>query len=137
VTRVSKATSLAALTALVIAGCGGGDKPKPKPIAGQPKAVVAAVATLDSAIKKHSWQAVCDLMTPAARSRSGGVNCGRTLAEAGSGVSRSNIRVLSVAVKGRRAAVKVRTRARGQDAIDETIVLARPGKSWLVDSLLG
>jgi hypothetical protein len=136
VTRGPKILFLAVALALVAAGCGGGGGDA-KPIAGEPKKVVAVVDRLDGAIRGHSWQAVCALFTPAALRRSGGRDCPRQLADDGAGVKRSRIRVLGVAVHGRRAAVKVRTRAAGQGSIDETIGLIRNGRQWQIESLLG
>jgi hypothetical protein len=134
--RGSKTAGLAAVATLAAAGCGGGES-EPKPISGQPKRVVAVVERLDDAIRRHAWRTVCDLLTPAARGRAGGKDCARLLAESGAGVRRSRVRVLSVAVDGRRAAVKVSTRAQGQRRIDETIALVRSGRDWRIESLLG
>lgn len=127
---------IAVATALAATGCGGGGS-DPKPISGQPKRVVAVVQQLDGAIRAHAWQRVCGLLTPRARQRTGGRDCARLLADSGAGVRRSRIRVLSVAVKGRQAAVKVSTRAQGQDPIEETIALVRSGRRWRIESLLG
>jgi hypothetical protein len=133
--RASTAGWLAAAIALPIAGCAGGDDDA-KPIAGEPKRVVAVVDRLDGAIRMHSWKTICDLFSPATRRRAGGRDCARLLAESGAGVRRSHIRVLEVAVDGRRAAVKVRTRATGQGPIEETIAFVRSGRRWQIASLL-
>ncbi len=135
--RGSKVVCAAALLVVTAAGCGGDDEADPKAIAGEPKRVVAVVDRLDAAIAKRRWPAVCALMTPAARQKAGGAECARLLGEGAAGVSGTRIRVLGVAVDGRRAAVKVRTRARGQGAIDETIALVRRGRTWQIDSLAG
>ena len=131
---------MAAVAALAVAGCGGGD-PSPEPVTGkikgQPKEVVAVVQRLDDAIRVRRWQNVCDLFTPAALKRAGGGDCARLLADSGAMVRRPRLRVVSVAVDGRRAAVKVSTRAEGQRAIEETIALVRSGKDWRIESLLG
>ena len=135
--RGSKTAAMAVAAAAVASGCGGGGGSEPKPISGQPKDVVAVVQQLHNAIRRRSWGRVCSLFTPTARQRAGGKDCARLLADTGSGVRRPRVRVLSVAVKGKRAAVKVTTRAQGQRPIEETIALVRSGRVWRIDSLVG
>ena len=125
-------------TALVLApaGCLGGDEEDPRPATGAPAAVAAVVDRLERAIARKDFATVCgELFTARARERAGGDDCERQLRSAAEGVERPAIEVRRIDVKGDRASVEVRTDARGQARVTDTLELRREGDRWLVEAL--
>ncbi len=125
--------------ALVLGGCSGDErKVDPKPIEGASKQVAAAVKRLEQATAKRNFKAICTrLFTPEARARAGGKDCAKLLRSTASDVRRPRIRVLSIRIRGERAEARVRTRASGQEPLDETIVLMRRRGRYLIAALAG
>ena len=124
---------------LFLAGCSGGErKVEPKPAEGLSKQVAAAVARFERATKRRDFKAICARQfTPAARKRAGGRDCAELLRSTASDVRRPRIRVLSIRIRAERAEARVRTRAKGQAPLDETIVLVRRRGRYLIDALAG
>ena len=118
---------------------GGGDSDDdPQPIAGPAKQVATVVTRLERATRRRQFEVLCnDLFTRDARARAGGPNCVKLLRESGKDVRRPRIRLLNVHIDGKRAQARVRTRAEGQSAVDETIDLQREGDSYRIAALGG
>lgn len=96
------------------------------------------VERLDRAVRARDWATVCgSLFTPSARRRAGGRDCRRLLTDSARGLSRPSIRIVSIRLSGRRAQIRIRTRAAGQRAIDETLSLRRSGAGYRIQSLDG
>jgi hypothetical protein len=122
-----------------LAGCGGTERvPAPKEVAGPAQRAARVVERLERAVRRHDFATVCDdLLTAAARSRAGGDACATTMADSSKGVRRARIRILSIDLIGRRAAIRVRSRAAGQRPVDETLELERAGRGYRIASLNG
>ena len=122
----------------MLSGCSGGSDDDPKPIEGAPKEVTEAVAALEAATRERDFQRICDeLLARAARKRAGGEDCAELLRSTAGDVRRPKISPLSIRVRGERADVRVRTTARGQAAIEDTIRLVREGGRWRIAALAG
>lgn len=130
---------MAVTLSLVLAGCSEGErKAEPKPIERSSKQVAAAVGRFERATQRRDFKAICArLFTPDARERAGGKDCAELLRSTASDVRRPRIRVLSIRIRGERADARVRTRAKGQEPLDETIVLERRGGRYLIAALAG
>ena len=127
---------MATVVMLAPAGCLGGDAEEPRPASGPPGEVAAVVARLERAIAGRDFATVCgELFTAGARERAGGEECERQLSSAAEGVERPTIEIRRIDVKGERATVEVRTDARGQARVTDTLQLRREGGRWLVEAL--
>ena len=123
--------------AAFLTGClGAGDDQQPA--AGAPRAIAATVERLERATAERHFAAICgDLLTASARRRAGGPDCVRLTRSAAAGVERPRIDLKAIDVEGATAQVSVRTRAAGQAALSEVLVLRRERGRWRVDSLGG
>ena len=130
-------TVMAVAATLGSAGClGGEEKETPDPIGGTPKEVTDAVARLERATRKREYARICSrLFSRSARRRAGGKDCAKILRSTAGDVRRPEIRIMSVRLAGEGAHVRVRTRARNQAAIDETIVLVREQGRYRIEAL--
>ena len=133
---VKRALSLLA-GAAAFAGCdSGGSEGDPEAIKGAPKEVAAAVAALDAATRAGRHREICDdLFTRAARTRAGGKDCAALLRSATEDVRDPRVRLLSITVRGNTAQARVRTRAAGERAVDETIAFRRERGRYRISSL--
>ena len=125
-------------TALVLAqaGCSLGGDEEPKPATGAPRDVAALVAQLERATREKDFAGICeDILTKAARERAGGDECERLVRSAAAGVERPEIEIRQIEVEGRRATVRVRTSARGQVRVSDTLALVNVGGEWRVEAL--
>jgi hypothetical protein len=96
--------------AALMAGCLGADE-EAQPATGAPRAIAEVVHRLERATAARAFAAICgELFTAGARERAGGRDCAR---------------------------VRVRTRAVGQAAVSDVLVLRRGRGEWRVDSLGG
>lgn len=119
-----------------LAGCSFGDDDEPEVAPATVRAVEQTVERLERAIAGGDWKTVCeDVFTASARRRAGGDACPRLLRSDAEGLRRPSIRILRVDVEGRRAAVRVRSRSRGQQPITDVIELRRVRGAYRVDSL--
>ena len=136
-----RAVSLAALAALALSGCLGGDDEggTAPPAKGAPKAVAELVTALDGATQRREWRRICrDLLSASARRRAGGRTCARLLRESAGDLSRPRIELVSITFRGRRrATARVRSRARGQTAIEDRLDLVRERGRYRIDALAG
>jgi hypothetical protein len=137
--RMVPVRALALAVCLSLMACGETERvPAPKEVAGPAQRVAKVVEQLEAAIAERDFKAVCDeLLTPAARDRSGGKGCAATMRESVEDLRRPRIRVLSINIAGRRAEARIRSRATGQRPVDETLQLERDGRSYRIASLSG
>jgi hypothetical protein len=123
-----------ALTGL--AGCSLGGDDEPKPAEGAVRAVGETVERLERAIARGDWRTICeDLFTAAARRRAGGEGCPRLLRADARGLREPRIRILRVDLEDKRAEVRVRSRARGQQPLTDVIELRRERGAYRIDAL--
>ena len=121
---------------LLLAGCGGGGKQKPKPVSGPAKEVAAVVEKLEAATAKKDFTTICDdLLAHATREQAGGVQCPAVLEARARDIRRPRIVIQAIEVQGDRAQVRVRTTAAGQAATTDTIRLIRESGRFRVLSL--
>lgn len=124
------------LGALALTGCLPGSDEDPKPIKGAPKEVADVITRLERATQGRQFGVLCDqLFTPSARKRAGGKDCVALLRETAKDVRRARIRLLDVRINGNRATARVRTRAEGQTAVEETINLVRDRGRYRISAL--
>jgi hypothetical protein len=137
--RVNRAGLTASAAVLALSGCSlGGDEERGRtePAKGTPKQVAATVEELDRAVRKRDWRTVCDrLFTSAARERAGGRDCPRLVGSSAGELRRTRIELLEITVRRDTAEARVRTRARGQSALTDTLTLKRVAGRYRIDSL--
>ena len=75
-----------------------------------------------------------DLFTAAARRRAGGRDCARLTRSAAAGIERPRIETVAIEREGKTARVRVRTRATGQAAVTDELLLRREAGEWRVDA---
>ena len=123
--------------AAALAGCDLGESDgDAEAVKGAPKDVAAAVMALDAATRARRWDEICDrLFTRVARRRAGGDDCAELLRAATEDVRRPRVRLVSIRIKGNTAEARVRTRAAGERAVDETIALRRERGRYRIASL--
>jgi hypothetical protein len=91
---------------------------------------------LERAVAAGDWAAICnDLFTRATRRRAGGADCGRLLRSDAAGTRRPRIDLVSIEPKRGGALARVRTRARGQPPLADTIELRREADGYRVEAL--
>jgi hypothetical protein len=123
--------------AAFLAGCLGADE-EPRPATGAPKAIAEAVQRLERATADRDFAVVCrDLFTTAARQRAGGPDCERLTRSAAAAVERPSLDLVAIEFDGASARVRVRTRATGQAARSDVLLLRRESGEWRVDALGG
>ena len=123
--------------AAFLAGClGGGDEAQPA--GGAPRAIAATVQRLERATAERDFATICgDLLTASARRRAGGPDCVRLTRSAAAGVELPRIAARAIDIEGATARVSVVTRAKGQAAVRDELVLRRQRGRWRIDSLGG
>jgi hypothetical protein len=123
--------------AAFLAGCLGADE-EPRPATGAPRAIAEVVQRLERATADRDFSVVCrDLFTAAARQRAGGRDCERLTRSAAAGVERPSLDLVGIDLEGASARVRVRTRATGQAARSDVLLLRRERGEWRVDALGG
>ena len=116
-------------------GCLGGDD-QVRAATGAAREIANVVQSLERATVRGDWKAVCeDLLTEAARERAGGPRCLRRTRAAAAQIKRPAIEITAIKVRGRRAAVGVRTTAEGQAELRDLLQLRREGGEWRVEAL--
>ena len=126
------------LALLGLPGCALDGSAKPRPAKGAVNDVAAVVKRLERASARRDWRTVCDrLFSASARRRAGGADCARLLRSDAAGIARPRIDVVKITLKPRGAAVRVRSRARGQPPLEDVIELVRQGGAYRIDSLAG
>jgi hypothetical protein len=133
---VKRARAAGLLALLALAGCSLGDDERPRQATGAACEVEAAVERLERAVAAGEWAAICnELFTPDARRRAGSADCPRLLRSDVAGVRSPRIELVSIELERGRALARVRSRARGQPPLRETIELRRGGDGYRVESL--
>ena len=134
---MKRATTVVALAALSAPGCALDGSAEPKRAKGPVRDVEAVVERLGRATARADWRTVCDrLFTAAARRRAGGSGCVRLLRSDAGSLAGPRIDVLRIAIGERGAAsVRVRSRARGQPALEDVIELRRERGDYRIESL--
>jgi hypothetical protein len=130
--------ALIGVTALMLAGCSLGSDEEPQPIRGAPREVAQTVRALEKATRARDFRSICDrLFTASARRRAGGRDCRRLLGSTAEGLRAPRIQIVGIDVHGRRAEVRVRSRAVGQPPLTDAIQLRRERGGYRIDSLAG
>ena len=126
------------LTLSAVAGCSFGGDDESQPVSGAARQVSAVVERLEKAIGARDWQTVCDdLLTSDARRRAGGSGCPRLLQSDAADVRNPRIDVISIVLRKGGAQARVRSRAKGQQALTDVIELRRVGDGYRIESLSG
>jgi hypothetical protein len=136
--RSRAAHSLAVGLVCVTGGCslGSADDRTPEPARGAPKAVAALVSQLERAAGRSDWRGVCDeLFSRSARRRAGGKDCPRLLRSAAGELRGARIELLRLRIKPRHIDAVVRSRARGQPPLTDTLRVVRERGDYRIDSL--
>jgi hypothetical protein len=121
--------------AAFLAGCLGADD-EPRHATGPPQAVAATLQRLERATAQRDFASICDdLLTASARRRAGGPDCVRLTRSAAAGVELPSIKPSEIDVEGATARVSVVTRAKGQAAVRDELLLRRERGRWRIDSL--
>ncbi len=121
---------------VALAGCNSGSEDDAKPAAGATREVTEAVVALQTATEAGDFKRICDeLFSRAAKKRAGGGDCAQLVRSTAGDVRRPKITPLSIRVRGDRADVRVRTTARGQSPIEDTIQLVRERDAWRIAAL--
>jgi hypothetical protein len=136
--RAVKRAAILGLGVLAGAGCSLGGDEEPRPATGAPREVAEVVRALERATVRRDWATICDdLFTAPARRRAGGRDCARLLAESGEDVLRPRIEVVRIELEGDTARARVRTRARGQQPLEDTLLLRRVAGEYRIEALAG
>jgi hypothetical protein len=119
-------------------GCALGGDDEPKPAKGAARQIAGVIERLERASARGDWREVCgELFTARARARAGGRDCPRLLRSDAGEIARPRIDVVRITVKGRSAAVRVRSRARGQPPLEDVIELTRERGRYRIEALAG
>lgn len=123
---------------VLLGGCSLGADEEPRPATWAAQESASVVSRLERSSARHDWRTLCDeLLSSAARGRAGGADCARLLRSSGEGVRRPRIELLGIELKGERARARVRTSARGQAALRDSIELVRERGEWRIEALSG
>jgi hypothetical protein len=119
----------------ILAGCLGADD-EPRHATGAAREIGEVVERLERATAERDFELICrDLFTAAARERAGGRDCARLTRSAAAGVERPSIELDAIELRGATAQATVRTRATGQAAVSDVLLLRRRGGEWRVEAL--
>jgi hypothetical protein len=136
---VTRAGLTGLIALLGFAGCSLGadeERGSTEPARGAPKEVAATVKALERAVRARDWRAICDdLFTPSARRRAGGRDCPRLVRSSAGELRSPRIQLLAIELRRGRAEARVRTRARGQAPLTDTITLRRARGGYLIEAL--
>jgi hypothetical protein len=136
---VKQAGLMAGIALLGLSGCSLGadeEKGKTEPAQGAPKQVAATIGELDRAVRVKDWRTICDrLFTASARERAGGNDCIRLVRSSAGDLSGARIELIDIELTRGGAEARVRTRARGQATLTDTISLRRAGGRYRVESI--
>jgi hypothetical protein len=100
--------------------------------------VAATIQALDQATRARDFRGICnELFTAAARRRAGGRDCERLLRSAAAGVRRPRIQIVAIRIEGKRATVRVRSRAANQRPLVDEVELVRERGGYRISALAG
>jgi hypothetical protein len=125
---------LAVVVLVLLAGCGGADKP---PDADQ---VRATLVQFGKATAAHDYKTMCtELLAPNLldKLRQVGLGCEEALEQGLGDVKSPQLSVGKITVDGDAARAEVRTSAEGQAPSTDTVQLRRVNGSWRISSLAG
>ena len=135
---MTRATLAGCAALLALSGCSLGGDEEAGPARGAPKAVASVIQRLDQATRRRDFRTICDeLFTSAARRRAGGKDCRRLLGSATQDVRRPRIQIVAIRIEGKRATVRVRSRAAGQRPLEDEVELVREGGGYRISALAG
>jgi Putative lumazine-binding len=127
---------MATLVMLAPSGCSLGGDDDAKPASGAAAQVAATVDSLERAVAKRDFAAICNqLFTAKARERTGGDDCVRQQTSAAEGLKRPRIEIQRIDVKDDQATARVRTEAQGQALVSDELLLRLEGGRWLIEAL--
>ena len=136
---VTRAGLTASIALLAVSGCSlGADEEKgtTAPARAATKQVAAAVSALDRALRAEDWRTLCDrLFTPAARERAGGNDCVRLVRASAGDLRGAHVELVGIEVGKAEARARVRTRARGQRPLTDTLMLRRVGGTYRIEAV--
>jgi hypothetical protein len=119
-----------------LSGCSLGGGEKAHPPRGAPKQVAEAMQRFDDAAQRRDFRTICrELFTAEARRRAGGADCERLLRSATEDVRRPRIQIVSIRIEGKRATVRVRSRAAGQGPLEDEVELVRQRGGYRIAAL--
>lgn len=131
-----RATAAACAALAGLSGCSLGSDHEAAPARGAPRQVAAVIERLDAATRRRDFRTICDrLFTPDARRRAGGADCAHLLGSATQDVRRPKIQIVSIRIEGRRATVRVRSRASDQRPLVDEVELVRQGAGYRLSAL--
>jgi hypothetical protein len=123
-------------TVALLSGCSLGGDEEPAPATGTARQIGALVRQLDLAVQRRDAGAVCDdLLTAAARARSGGSRCRRRVGRALAGLRDPRLELRRIDSNGARAVVRLRTEAAGVRPGDQVVDLRRVDGQWRLEAL--
>jgi hypothetical protein len=100
--------------------------------------VATVIQRLDEATRRRDFRTICDeLFTSEARRRAGGKDCQRLLGSATQDVRRPRIQIVGIRIEGKRATVRVRSRAAGQRPLEDEVELVREARGYRISALAG
>ena len=130
---------LAALAAVVLAGCGGqGTKntDSTKDFEGDQKAVATTVEELQKAAKDRDGTKVCsDLVTAELRDQISATNCSKVVKDAIRETDEVDLRVTSVKITGDKAVAQVKEKTGEDKSRTRTIDLQKTAGRWRISAL--
>jgi hypothetical protein len=126
--------ALAAVVGVVLAGCGGDDKPS------DADQVRATLVSFGKATAAHDYKTMCTkLLAPNLldKLRQVGLACEEALEQGLGDVKSPQLSVGNISVNGDTATAEVRTSAEGQAPSTDTVQLRRVDGAWRIASLSG
>jgi hypothetical protein len=135
---VMRAIAVACAALMGMSGCSLGGDEEPHPAGGAPKAVAAVIQRFDEATRRRDFRTICEgLFTAEARRRAGGGDCERLLRSSTQDVHRPSIQIVSIRIEGRRATVRIRSRASDQRPLEDEVELVRRRARYRISALAG
>jgi len=140
--RVAAIAGVAAV-GLGLTACDASDSEGPEPVSGAAEEVAGVVRALERATAEKDYNEICfDLFSDQVRAQAGGVRCPSFLRRTARGIESPRIEIVddpggapAILVRGRTARVRVRTRARDQAPVRDTIELVRQRDRFRISAL--
>ncbi len=125
------------LSAVLLAGCGGGSSDSTDDFKGEERVVAAVVEDLEEAGRKDQPRRICEELLSDSllqRLRRAGTSCREAVDDALKDADSYAIDVEDVRIRGDEAVVRV-TSGSGSDKTNDTLTLERRGRDWKISSL--
>lgn len=126
--RSGRLASLAALAAVALVGCGGGDEEQ-----SPEQQAPAAVETFFNGIADEDFETACGALASDLLAALGGGNCSAGLSAVAQGIE-PNYEILDVRVSGTKAAVDVELTNEAGETREDTVELVQENSEWLISS---